>query len=402
MHSHGDRFQTDGLALEATRDPEESLYDYSGFKFRCPQHRGSRSIRGIRVGETDQTWSATWSEVTDWRRSRGAKRVVDHDVRLRLTMLGQPGTEVIAGTAPGQRYLDERDRGETMTVVCARRKGGEELDRFVSLIEPYRGEPVVRALEPLSVAPEDETAVALKVTTRASTDYILSANNAVARTVQDGGRAVVTDAEFAVASFAGDDLRYLFLAAATFLKCAGETIELPREPTGTILDFGDDDKTLLVESDTMPLGDALMNRALFISHREGRSSLTIESVEPVTDSRYRVKLAGFPHLSRNILLVRSVDKDGIVVEPPPVLPRKKQEVFNVYRRSQDGTVELIGPLLRTSVQTSRDEWGTDMTRQHRVHIEDSGSIKPGDEIALSMLCVRRDTFRVPNVAFHRW
>ena len=402
FHSHGQRFETGDIGLAALKDPDQSLYDHSGFKFRCGKETACRCSRRLRTGKADGSWSATWGEVIDWRVSRGEKRVVDRDVRLRLTVLGAPGTEVIAGEAPAQRCKDNRDRGATMTVVCARRKGGTDLDKFVAIIEPYRGEPLVKSAHYVSVTPQDETAVGLKVAKAGGPDYILSANNGekpVTRTLRDGERTLVTDAEFAVASYAGEELRCLFLAAGTFAESGGHSIRLAPSPAGLLLDFNGEDKTLVVQADRpIPTGDALRGRAMFVTHREGRSSFTVEHVEKLDEARYQIKLEGAPHLATNTLLVTGAEGDGIVVGPPPVLPRAKTANFNVYHRERTGAVRLLGPLLRCSWKEILDEWGTARPSQPRVHVANAGAVGPGDEIALTMLWTGHDRFLIPNVA----
>ena len=91
--------------------------------------------------------------------------------------------------------------------------------RFVAIIEPYRGEPLVKSAQYVSVTPQDETAVGLKVAKAGRIDHILSANNGhkpVTRTLRDGQRTLVTDAEFAVASYAGEELRCLSPCASPY------------------------------------------------------------------------------------------------------------------------------------------------------------------------------------------
>jgi hypothetical protein len=403
FHSHGERFAAEGVKLNAGKDPQQSLYDYSRFTFPWGPNVECRNIRRLQTGKTDGPWSASWSEVKDWRPAQAEKRVVDREVGLRLTMLGQADTEVIAGEAPAQRYLDERDRGSTMTVLCARRPEGKGLDRFAAVIEPYRGRPQIVAVEPLAVSPTDETAVGLKVATASTIDYFLSANNGekpTVRTVRDGEWSAVTDAQWAAVSYRKGQLRWRFFTSGTFLRCGEETIQLPPEPTGAILDLDDARKSLLVRADRpMPEGAALHGRTIFISHRAGRSSFTIDRVVKVEGSRYRIHLDGTPHLVKNTLLVRSVTGDRLTVEPPPVLPRNGITRYNVYHGQSDGALRLIGPLLGLSRDAIRDEWGTAMAWQERVHVEQASAVKPGEEIALTMLCVGRDQFVVPNVCF---
>jgi len=149
----------------------------------------------------------------------------------------------------------------------------------------------------------------------------------------------------------------------------------------------------------VPTGDTLNGRVTFISHHEGQSSLTIKSIEKLDGRRYLIRLDGTPHLIKNSLLVKSVQSDSLVVEPPPVLAGHKQANFSVYRKAGDGKVHLLGPLLRISQSSVLDEWGTYMRTHSTVHVAGADALKPDGEIALSLLCTGEDRFIIPNVGF---
>jgi hypothetical protein len=253
------------------------------------------------------------------------------------------------------------------------------------------------------VDPPDETAVGLKVATDATTDYFLSANRGgkpTERTLRDGDRAVVTDAELAAVSCAGPRPRYLFFASGTFLRWGQETIRAAAEPAGVILDLDDARKSLTVRADRpLPEGAALGGRTIFISHPAGRSSFTIDRVARLEGDRYRIFLLGAPHLVKNTLRVRSAADDRLGVEPPPVLPRNMLTRYNVYHCRPDGVLRPIGPLVDLTRDSIRDEWGTNLAVEDRVHVAGASAVKPGEEIALSMIATGRDRFVVPNVCF---
>ena len=96
---------------------------------------GYQHIRDVRRGSPDGTWTATFE-------SEGQG--------VRLTMLGEAGTEVIAATAPGTT-LDER-----LDVLFARRQAPtpHARTRYLTVIEPFRGQPAIASVRELAVSSE--------------------------------------------------------------------------------------------------------------------------------------------------------------------------------------------------------------------------------------------------------
>lgn len=84
-----------------------------------PPGNGLGFLMAPQRGRTDDTWTATWP-------------VPEGDGAVRLTMLGQPGTEVITAWAPGILPTYPKAR-----YAIARRKGGNLASIFVAIIEPY-------------------------------------------------------------------------------------------------------------------------------------------------------------------------------------------------------------------------------------------------------------------------
>lgn len=96
---------------------------------------GYQHIRDVRRESADTTWTATFE-------SEGQG--------VRLTMLGEKGTEVIAATAPGTT-LDER-----LDVLFARRQAPtpHARTRYLTVIEPFRGQPAIGSVRELAVSRE--------------------------------------------------------------------------------------------------------------------------------------------------------------------------------------------------------------------------------------------------------
>ena len=118
---------------------------------------GYQHIRDVRRGSADGTWTATFE-------SEGQG--------VRLTMLGEAETEVIAATAPGTT-LDER-----LDVLFARRQAPtpHARTRYLTVIEPFRGQPAIGSVRELAVSTEhrglESEAAGLAVERGGSTVYI--------------------------------------------------------------------------------------------------------------------------------------------------------------------------------------------------------------------------------------
>ncbi|MBT3291537.1 MAG: hypothetical protein HN380_29605, partial [Victivallales bacterium] len=101
FHAAGSTLEVDGATLVPDSAPEKDLYEWSGFSFGCGPKMGLRNIRELRAGAADPAWTATWRDVTDWRQKKPKR---DADAALRLWMTAGPQTQLVAGSAPNQRY----------------------------------------------------------------------------------------------------------------------------------------------------------------------------------------------------------------------------------------------------------------------------------------------------------
>ncbi|MEN6344936.1 MAG: hypothetical protein ABFE16_06485 [Armatimonadia bacterium] len=171
LHSLGDTLAFSGLDLSAA-EPATTLYDLSHFSYRTGT--GAKAIRDLRSGATDRDFTATWSHLTDWRT---IPPEVDLEGATFAHLLGAPGTQVFAGTAPGQRYIGARDVEARVNLLCARRDAEayrERPDAFVAAIGFSRdGTDPITALHALSSS--STGAVGLCIEHGGGVDYVLSA-----------------------------------------------------------------------------------------------------------------------------------------------------------------------------------------------------------------------------------
>ena len=182
LHSLGDNLACAGVNLSPAADPATTLYDLSGFKYRTGT--GASVIRDLRAGTTDGEITATWTNMTDWRSNPPEK---DPQAATFAHLLGAAGSQVFAGTGPGQRYIDARDVQTRVNLMCVRRsadKYRDQPDAFVSAIGFARdaADPI-QALRPLTCLPAGAGAVGLCIEHHGGVDYVLSALQPDAQTV---------------------------------------------------------------------------------------------------------------------------------------------------------------------------------------------------------------------------
>lgn len=401
LHCHGLGFEVDGIKLAALPDADTNLHEHSGWTFKCRKGWGAKNMRQLRTGRSQGAWRATWSRIDDYRKQPKGKPLIHNDVFMRLWMVDEPGSEVIVGAAPAQRWLRNDDYGRTMKMLCVRRPNTERIDKFVAVIEPYRDKPFVKSVRRLDVQADDYT-VALAVETIHGVDYVVSyggpgAPSAV--TLKDGAHAISTDGDVAIVSHRKRGVR-LLLAGGKSLAADGLSLKLdgPAQWTGRLVDFNDAADTLVIESEeAWPTGATLAGRPIVIQHREDRSTFAIKSVERIGDGRYLVQLDDQPHLMNNWLRVRKVTRHGIVIEPPPVLDSKRR-TYKVYAGAPDD-MRLLGPLRKMGSTTVRNEIGTDMLRFYSVVIDDYSGVEPGQDIGITRLEKGRDMVFVTNMAY---
>lgn len=403
LHCHGLGFDTEDVELQPVADADQNLYDYSGWSFRADSGYGAKNITELLAGKSTGAWQATWSRVDDYRGQPAGKPLIHEDVFMRLWMLDMPGSEVIVGTAPAQRYLKNEDYDRAMKVLCVRRPNrSDAVDIFAGVIEPYRNAPFVRRVRQLALDCDDGYTVGIVVETEYGTDYIVSyggPSEPSEISFDDAGHTISTDSDVAVISYTNEGRMSLLVAGGSYVEADGFrlTLDGPPELRGRLMDFDDDDDTLIVESEAIfPLGDVMAGLPIIVQHSEDRSTYTIGSVEALDQGRYRVRLDGHPHLVDNWLLVKHVDEGGISVEPPPVLDSKTR-AYKVYAGPPEA-LRMCGPLRGIGGTTIYDESGMQMYSLRKILTDDYTAVQPGEEIGITRLEKGVDTVLVTNYA----
>ncbi len=403
LHCHGLGFDTDGINLQPVPDPDQDLYEYSGWTFRCAAGWGSRNIHELAAGRSAGPWRATWSRIDDYRGQPKQRPLIHEDVFMRLWMVDEPGSEVIVGTGPAQRYLRNEDFGRTMKVLCVRRPNTEQVDTFAGVIEPYQHQPFVKEVRRLDLDCDDGYTIGLAVETVHGTDYLITYGGPGQPSevhITDSGHAISTDGDVAVVSYPTSGGARLLVAGGKYVKADGFslTLEGPAELSGRLLDFNDAEDTLTVaSSDAIPEGEVLAGLPVIVRHAEDRSTFTIASVEALDEGKYLMRLDDQPHLVNNWLLVSQVDQSGVLIEPPPVLDSKKS-AYKVYA-GEPGKLRMLGPLRGFSSRHIYSESGVLMHSFTSLLTDDYTGVEPGQEIAITRLEKGKDTVSITNFAY---
>lgn len=148
---------------------------------------------------TDATFQADWIQ-----RSEGAtpglqafgKEWFDHEVGVRMTMVGEPATRVYAGDGPmcdGPPYhrIDGNPEG-TLPMLVVRREAAATT--FAAIHEPYEGRPRIKEVTKFG---DDGGAMAITVRTPEFTDYLCAAFDEAEHTIRSADGQTIAFRDFA-------------------------------------------------------------------------------------------------------------------------------------------------------------------------------------------------------------
>lgn len=190
-HNYG-RFTT-SLNLQPT-----TLSKKNGYEF----------LKSTAAAKTDDAWRAEW--------------LIASDQKVRLFMVGAPGTQVIAAEGMIAAEVGDETAPDQVPLVIARRKAKGA--SFVALIEPYSTAPAISALTPIAAT----DAFGLRIARAKANDVLLFSNARGAKQIGeymlDGGVAWLMQSDNA--------LQTLYLGAGTQLSSAGWSVNLESLVTG--------------------------------------------------------------------------------------------------------------------------------------------------------------------------
>ena len=160
-------------------------------------------IESLRSGATPGAWSAAWTE---------------NEMSMRVQFASRTDSARV-GQGPGQRDHSEiGKRNDYLFARCKSKPGGNS---FVTVIDHYRDQPDITAVEAL-VLPEDASGpYAIQVSRKGGVDVVVGGTG---ESVVAG--AIETDARSAVVSRESDGRLAVFMAGATRLKSEEVSVDL--------------------------------------------------------------------------------------------------------------------------------------------------------------------------------
>jgi hypothetical protein len=282
--NEGQNFALDfgSTPVALTPQPEGSL---AGPDVPYATQPGYGFIRDVEHARVEGAFTATW-------------RVGDpQDTALRLWVPAKPGREIFVGRAEGYGVFG---RSPLDRYIALREKVTEgQASTFVTVSEPFQGQPFIDSVECLSVEGSSADAVALRIRCGGRTDYLFNALDPQVVT-----RAAIADEQF---EFAGGTARLsvdesgqvsAWLAGASGLKWpqGGVDLETTAKITGTISDVDLEHHAVTVSAASpLPTGDRLKGLVLLVASpqapRPVPAPFVIGDVTAVKGGRYRVSFA---------------------------------------------------------------------------------------------------------------
>lgn len=222
-------------------DPKLAAKDYkgvytgytgSGFQHLYNVRRYNQATNGGTGGD----WVAEWHHEKD------------HTAGLRLRVMPQTGQELILANA----HVSPVKFPQELQYVIARRKGTGLTSRFVSVIEPFHGSPLLAGAERLPLAAGDGVAVRAR---RADgrTDILLygPAGDQKRLAAAAGVPGLTTDARAAVVTLGPDrSAQRVFFAGGTSLTIGGKTHRAAPPVAGTVVAVAPDKGTVQIRLDS--------------------------------------------------------------------------------------------------------------------------------------------------------
>jgi hypothetical protein len=282
--------QIDGAELQArpgTLAGEDVAYAGQMMSLKGYEHYyDPRScMTNVRRGATGDRYATTWTHPDA------------DDVHLRLTHLAQPGDEAILTDGRPPADPDKY----TLVFDLLRREGDAPLaSRFVTIIEPFADEPVIRLVQRL---PVEGNATALRIETAAGVDVVIVGEDGTVKRV--ASENIVTNAQAAIVRRHDGDTA-LMMSGGTQLRAGDASIRQSSLRARTsILAVDREANQIVVQS---PRGQSWGGRWIHIGD-DHRSTYRVIA-EQRDDNRVRLTLDTTSLLAQGV--VRGV-RDNVVL-----------------------------------------------------------------------------------------
>ena len=228
----------EGGTLAGENVPVGVIYDdpkmgKSGYKNGFNSYAGSgfQHVYAVQRQTDDTPWVAEWHHAKDAA------------ARVRIRTLSEPGQQMLTGKA----HVSPVKFPEEIQLLIARRQAVSDTplkSRFVSVIEPYKGDAFIASCTAVPLTAGSGTAVEVK-RTGGETDLIMhdpaQSKKALGEITSDAHSAVIT-------RDAGGKVRRVFFAGGTFLTIGGQTWR-GATLTGTVAAVDPQKRTVTVRLD---------------------------------------------------------------------------------------------------------------------------------------------------------
>jgi hypothetical protein len=346
-------------------------------------------MRDVSVAACNGQWSANW------------RMGNEDETGIRLTMLGANGREILTAKGEGYGFFGQSPLD---ACVLARDRGGNSV--FVSILEPYQGDPFVKSVEQLELA----GAVGAKVNLEDREDILLQRieSSGVCRGEVDGV-SVAFDAQFVRVTTRENGAAELHLIDGCFLKFGEYRLDAPTSLRGEVMsaDPVDNSVVLHVSEGGMPeSGDTIIFRnASYICN----SSYEVTGVTAFAEGKCEVVLDMTMVLSQGS--VADVDMDSGVFSTQTCMTKLEvcPGLFDgkiIWAKGEPlGALEVAGPNMEefaekayiSGIQSDAQE----PTQANFFKFASAGSVhglKTGDRFSVCDLAAG-DTFKVVRSAF---
>jgi len=406
-HFSQEQVAIDGVELEPTGGDLSQALAIEADAAKTP----TSWIRDVASGRASGSVTVNARGCATW--DSQSKKQVDDGAGIRTVMLGAGDTEVLLGTAPGQRHTHGHDVDARLRVVCFRRKAQSALDCFAAVHEPFRDNPKVMDISCANVEPSREGAFAFVVRHRHGADWVLCGpptldhpdpSGQPPQMARDGNQVIEWAAQ---AAFVRLDTDGQAVAARLFgpghVRAGDLTIAAPASWSAQVVEFDDERDTLDVDADAAPSDAHQAAGLILVRHQHGTSAYTLRRIEHLDGRRYRAHLAHAPHLATNRLEVNRMHGRDVVVEPPPNLPRSAGPPdllhlgLEVYVR-RNGAHEWIGTVADRAGLPRSDAFGQKFkTPESTLKLDPASPDLPrGERLEVSRVRLGRDRVIVPT------
>ena len=246
--------------------------------------------RGTYTGESDLDLEGKRLHAYDFVRNVTATETADPfvatfrlaagNVSLRAHILPVRSCQVLTGRSPSIRRARSEDAKLDrywMPTLILRRRGKDLTSRFVSVLEPARGQGFIRSVRRIGTGPS----LVLQIDRDGGRDWVvINRDHPGCSTVDTVGTALVVAGRIGVVSVAGGGCRWAYLLDGTSLKWGDTALKGQGRWAGALLWTGSGQPSHLVADVELPVGPSLAGRVALVTHGNGRThGYVIQRVE---------------------------------------------------------------------------------------------------------------------------